>query len=136
MDLILGPTRWFHAFLPHVGWRNHLLLPHMFTIFLSETASFSAAAQGLMIRLMSLLFCSAVTSVSDQDDFEVIDMKSSSADLGTLRCLRNPRNSHGGIVRGKIFQIGWIFQQAMFDYQKTLVMRKFLSISEQPACFA
>lgn len=32
--------------------------------------------QGLLIRLMSLLFCSAITSVSDQDDFEVIDMKS------------------------------------------------------------
>lgn len=32
--------------------------------------------QGLIVRLMSLLFCSAVTSVSDLDDFEVIDMKS------------------------------------------------------------
>jgi hypothetical protein len=37
--------------------------------------------QGLLIRLMSLLFCSAITSVSDQDDFEVIDMKSSSYDF-------------------------------------------------------
>ena len=71
MDLVL------YIWFLHVLAKSPTFARHFEPIFLLR----HVFSQGLLIRLMSLLFCSAITSVSDQDDFEVIDMKSSSYDF-------------------------------------------------------